>query len=482
MPHQPSPKGVPMMFSRRKLLLSLSSAGIYTILPSYMACAPKNTHRWWIEGGYAATQEEVDLTNLTVEGEIPKGLNGLYIRNGGNFKGKEAPHYFVGDGMLHGIWLENGQALRYKNRWVNTSLIQHNKKPSLNREDNMSNTSIIYYGGRLLSLMEIGFPYEIKKDLSTKGVYKFDGTLQSAVTAHPKVHPKTGNLHFFGMNFFSNPYLNYRIADVDGKIIKRVDLDLPASSMQHDFQCTQNYALFLDLPIVFSKLKAVSGGFPYTWKGDKYQARIGVLPHNGQANDIRWFSIQTGFVFHTLNAFENSQGEIILQVSRMDKMWERNPYDINEHSNLYQYRIHPQKGLISEGPLHDRRVDFGIVDERFSGKEHKHSFFSTLTATGDLPTDVPRFSGVCAYHNNGEERDVYLLEDYEHGGEFTFVPRHSKAPEGDGFLLGYVYNGREDTSTLDIFDTVHLAAGPVARIHIQRRVPFGFHGVFVPSA
>ena len=40
--------------------------------------------------------------------------------------------------MLHGLWLENGKAKHYRNRWVQTSLIKENKSPSLDKVDNMS--------------------------------------------------------------------------------------------------------------------------------------------------------------------------------------------------------------------------------------------------------------------------------------------------------------------------------------------------------
>ena len=148
-----------MDWNRRQLLRALSSSGLVLTLPS-LSCLGKDYvgERWWLEGGYAPVFDEVDLQNLRVEGEIPKELNGMYVRNGGNPRA-DAAHYFIGDGMLHGIWLENGQAVRYRNRWVQTSLLKDNKSPSLNKTDNMSNTSIVYYGGRLLSLMEIGFPF-----------------------------------------------------------------------------------------------------------------------------------------------------------------------------------------------------------------------------------------------------------------------------------------------------------------------------------
>jgi len=450
-------------------------------LPGCLKLHEYHGEKWWTKGGHAPVKEELDSTDLMVEGIIPSHLNGLYVRNGGNFRGKEAPHYFVGDGMLHGIWLENGKALRYRNRWVQTTILNKSKNASLHKADNMSNTSIFLYGGRLLSLMEIGFPYEINPDLSTKGVYRFDQSLQCAMTAHPKIHPSSQNLQFFGMDFFSNPFLHYREANLAGQITKRIDIKLPASSMQHDFQRTENYLIFLDQPIVFSKLKAIQGDFPYSWKGDQYGSRIGILHKDGQSKDIQWIPIQTSYCFHTLNAYEQSDGTIILQLSRFQQVWVRSPYDVNEHSNLYQYHIHPQKGLLSEGPLDDSRVEFGTIDPRFSGKEHRKSFFSTITPTGPELTDPIRFSGVVHYNQQGGQQARYTYPEYMDCGEWCFVPRSEDAPEGDGHLLGFVYDNRNDSSTLDIFDTQQIEAGPVGRIYIPARVPFGFHGTFVPQ-
>ena len=104
---------------------------------------------------------------------MPSDLNGLYVRNGGNYKGENSPHYFIGDGMLHGVWIEGGKAKRYQNRWVQTPVLgSEGPLSSLDKADNMSTTRIIYYGGRVLSLMEIGFPYDINPEFSTQGVYR----------------------------------------------------------------------------------------------------------------------------------------------------------------------------------------------------------------------------------------------------------------------------------------------------------------------
>ena len=61
-------------------------------------------------------------------------------------------------------------------------------------------------------------------------------------------------------------------------------------------------------------------------------------------------------------------------------------------------------------------------------------------------------------------------------GEFVFVPRHADAPEGEGWVMGYVIDTASDTTELVILDAQDMAAAPVARVHIPHRIPPGFHG------
>ena len=60
-----------------------------------------------------------------------------------------------------------------------------------------------------MSLGEFGYPYLIEPDdLSTKGVFNYDGKLTGSMTAHPRIDPVTGELLFFGYNVVE-PYLTY---------------------------------------------------------------------------------------------------------------------------------------------------------------------------------------------------------------------------------------------------------------------------------
>ena len=67
-------------------------------------------------------------------------------------------------------------------------------------------------------------------------------------------------------------------------------------------------------------------------------------------------------------------------------------------------------------------------------------------------------------------------------GEFVFVPAESGTSEDDGWLMGFVYDAATDTSSFQIVDAHDFAAAPVAVVKLPRRVPYGFHGNWVPDA
>jgi carotenoid cleavage dioxygenase-like enzyme len=74
------------------------------------------------------------------------------------------------------------------------------------------------------------------------------------------------------------------------------------------------------------------------------------------------------------------------------------------------------------------------------------------------------------------ERSVHDFGPGRVPGEFVFVPSHRDAPEGDGWMIGFVIDTDRETTDLVILDAKDRAAEPVARVHIPHRVPPGFHG------
>ena len=67
------------------------------------------------------------------------------------------------------------------------------------------------------------------------------------------------------------------------------------------------------------------------------------------------------------------------------------------------------------------------------------------------------------------------------GGEGVFVPRPDASTEDDGWLVTYVHDRAEDASELVVLDAHAFDDEPVARVLIPRRVPYGFHGTWLPG-
>ncbi len=77
----------------------------------------------FLSGRFAPVHDELDVEHLDVEGTLPTDLVGTYVRNGPNPMFTPLGSYTYpldGDGMLHGVWFEDGRA-RYANRFVRTN-------------------------------------------------------------------------------------------------------------------------------------------------------------------------------------------------------------------------------------------------------------------------------------------------------------------------------------------------------------------------
>lgn len=69
----------------------------------------------------------------------------------------------------------------------------------------------------------------------------------------------------------------------------------------------------------------------------------------------------------------------------------------------------------------------------------------------------------------------------EFGGEAVFVARDGGEMEDDGWLVLLVHNVELDCSYFYVIDARDMEGEPVAKITLPQRVPWGLHGLFVPS-
>ena len=446
-----------------------------------IARSEKKLH-WHLQGNWAPVEKELSETDLEIKGEIPKDLSGLFVRNGFNPVSGYSDHWFFGNGMLHGVYLEDGKA-SYKNRYVRTPYYEDdlNVMSSFgNLAASPANTHIVNHAGKLLALEETSLPWELNKDLDTIGVEDFEGKLTTAMTAHPRVCPETGEMLFFGYSMMGEPYLNYYRVSKEGKLVQSEAIEIPRPVMMHDWNITRNYVVFMDLPIVSDMDLAVTTGSPFGFKPE-CGARLGVMPREGNNSDVRWFDIDPCFVFHSFNSFERDN-KIVLYVSRQQEAMVGGFKDIyggeTTVAKLWRWVIDLEKGTVSEEQLDDGACDFPRVNDNRIGL---HSDFGYCM---QIKTDVESLTfgeNLFKYHLESGKRTDHHLGNNVAGGEPVFAPKPGAKSEDEGWVLSLVHERNSRKSKLVIIDAQAFDQEPVAEVIIPQRVPYGAHGSWIQN-
>ncbi|GMP62623.1 hypothetical protein CsSME_00024652 [Camellia sinensis var. sinensis] len=298
----------------------------------------------YLAGNFGPVHDETPpCKDLTIQGYLPECLNGEFVRVGPNpkFTPVAGYHWFDGDGMIHGLRIKDGKAT-YVSRYVRTSRLKQEeffggskfmkigdlkgffgllmvnmqmlraklKVLDVSYGTGTGNTALIYHHGKLLALSEADKPYALKVledgDLQTLGMLDYDKRLAHSFTAHPKVDPFTGEMFTFGYSH-TPPYITYRVISKDGFMHDPVPITIPEPIMMHDFAITENYAIFMDLPLFFKPKEMVKENkLIFTFDATK-KACFGVLPR--YAKDellIKWFELPNCFIFHNETVFHET--------------------------------------------------------------------------------------------------------------------------------------------------------------------------------
>ena len=437
---------------------------------------------WHLQGNWGPVEKELEAKDLTVKGKIPEGLNGLYVRNGMNPRSGYSDHWFFGNGMLHGFQFENG-VVNYKNRYVKTPYYEKDLDIISSFGDlsaSPANTHIIKHAGKLLALEEAHLPWEVNEDLETLGVYDFAGKLNGAMTAHPRVCPKTGELLFFSYSLMAEPYLTYYRVNAKGSLIQTEPIELPRAVMMHDWNVTENFVVFMDLPIISDMNLAVETGSPFGFKPE-YGARLGVMPRDGANSDVRWFEIDPCYVFHPLNSYEEDN-KIILYVCKQKEAMVGGFQEVyggdTTIGRLWKWTIDLELGEVKEEQIDDAACDFPRVDDRRAGLKTDYGYCMTLDTNAESLT---LGNHVLKYDLANGKRVTHDLGKNVRGGEPVFVPKSKDSGEDDGWILILAYEESTEKSKLLIIDSKDFESPPVAEIYTPQRIPFGAHGSWMPK-
>ena len=441
---------------------------------------------------------EVDVAELQITGAIPAGLQGAFVRNGPNplFQPIGRYHMFDGDGMLHGITFDNGRA-SYRNRWIRSrglgaevavgrsvyrglGEVMEFPDPSLVGDagpvKNPANTHIIRHAGKYLALWEGGLPTEVTATLDTIGEYNFNGKLRGAMTAHPRIDARTGEMFFFSYSPFE-PIIRYYVVAANGTLVHSTKIEVRAPIMMHDFIITEQHAVFLDSPIVMDVANMGKGPL-VQWRPEN-GTRIGVLPRYGMADEIRWFEIDPGHVQHFWNGWVDGS-----RIEFSGTRFEHPDFGINASTEPGQSTAdstppYPAKFWVDLATdtagweqTDDLGGDFARFNDDYNGVRTRYHYMSAAVAPERRLGD---FDSIVRYDDVTGDRQIWNSGPSGHVGESVFAPNPHGQSEDDGWLLNAVFDDATDRTDLCVFNANDVAAGPIARVHVTQRIPFGFH-------
>jgi len=438
----------------------------------------------YLSGNYAPVTEEITAFDLPVIGELPEELSGRYLRNGPNPLADVDPtthHWFVGDGMVHGIRLDGGRAEWYRNRYVGSAAVSANRgEPDIagrNWNDNPGgpNTNVGGFAGTTWAMIEAGgCPVELTYELDTVGRNDFNGTLPGAFTAHPKVDPSTGEMHAVAYAWGQwLDHVQYVVVGTDGRVRRTVDIPLPGMSMIHDMSITERYAIIYDQPVTVDLDVAFSGQFPFRWNPD-YGNRVGLLQRDGEATDIVWIDVPIGYAFHPMNAYDTADGQVVIDLCIYDRIFDTDVLGVDLQARLERWRLDPVRRTVSTTVIDASANEFPRHRGSLSSKPYRYGYCAA-------PSIVEGEGWPTLKHDleTGERRA------FDHGpgraaGEPVFVPRAGGTDEDDGWLVTFVHDLGSGTAEFVVIDAREFdRRGYIARVPLPQRVPFGFHGNWV---
>ncbi|KAJ7958564.1 carotenoid 9,10(9',10')-cleavage dioxygenase 1-like [Quillaja saponaria] len=459
--------------------------------------------------------------------------------------GRTSNTWVEGEGMLHAVYFKKtgyggDWEISYHNKQIDTETLQLEKQrnkpcflPALEGDPlalllsallnewrfgvankHMSNTNVFEHAGKVYAITENYLPIEIDiSTLETSSVWDVNGAWNRPFTSHPKRDPESGELVTAGFDV-KKPYYVVGVISADGtRLSHMVDLELDKCNLAHEMGITRRYNIIMDYPLTFDTKRLVMGGefLEYDKEG---RTRIGVVPRYGDVPSLQWFDVESSCTLHLLNCFEDGD-EVVVRGCRaltsvipgprrgVNKFeWFSKGFNFvnseKEDANgdgygylfvhVYEWRLNTANGQVKEKNLTDTSfsMDFPFINGHFTGLKHKYGYTQVIDSMASSTSGMSKYGGIAKHHFDDPNSSSYavgyhMFEPNNFCSGSAFIPKHEAVEEDDGWIITFVHNENTQVSQVHVIDARNFTSEAVAKITLPQRVPYGFHGTFVPA-
>lgn len=478
------------------------------VLDELPTTLPEGDDHRYRSGVWRPQTVERKAWDLPVEGEVPSDLAGVYLRNTENplHPSVRLYHPFDGDGMIHSISFADGEAV-YHNRFVRTEglIAEIEAQRALwagcaeaaavadragcsvhgHMKDASSTDVVVHRGKALTSFWQCGDLYQLDPiTLETTGTESWAGMPQRGISAHTKIDENTGEMLWFSYGVDA-PYLQVGSVGADGSVGLQRDIELPGPRLPHDMAFTERFLIVNDCPLFLSDEVIAAGKYAPRFHPD-IPTRFGLVPRSGDG-EVRWFEAEPTFVLHWVNAYDD--GDTVV----LDGFFQRNPSPtpdptVSFEDNLFRYldlhtlqtelrrwRFDLRTGETHEETLSDRITEFGMINGTVGGRPYRYAY-NAIASDGWFGLE-----GIVKHDVETGEESVALMPEGVYHSETVMAPRVGATAEDDGYLVTFVSDMNDDSSSCLIYDAADPADGPVAKIGLPERICSGTHATWAPA-